>query len=367
MTPFIPFRGRRRRFEPTVTARTRAGAVLWLPRVGGAVALRRAPGGGRAFWRDILPALGESGQVTEPRLNLMLLVLAAKRIPHTLHSSTRRPALLVPAVCEHAARHEIVAFEAERSSRRLFGGAMESASGGLPMAVPVFFLLLIFWHGLRMRWFTFHLPSPPFPADPAAWPAAFGLDVYRVTVFQEWWRSLTALFLHADAEHLFSNVGFGLLFFWALTRRIGSGPGFAFAILAGVLGNACNALYKPAFVLSLGFSTALFGAVGIVSGVCVCDVVKKSFNRNDLRQVLPPIAAGLAFLALFGGGGEERADYAAHVFGFCAGFLLGGPAHMAEARLRGLALRRRYIISGLIGLGTILVTVATWVWALQPR
>jgi rhomboid protease GluP len=304
--------------------------------------------------------------VTERRLNLMLLVLAAKRIPHTLHSSSRRPALLVPIVCEHAARHEISAFEAERSSRRLFGGA-EPASGSLPIVVPVFFLLLIFWHGLRMRWFTFYLPSPPFPADPAAWPAAFGLDVYRVTVFQEWWRSLTALFLHADAEHLFSNVGFGLLFFWALTRRIGSGLGFAFAILAGVLGNACNALYKPAFVISLGFSTALFGAVGVVSGVCACDVIKKSFNRSDIRQILPPVAAGLAFLALFGGGGEERADYAAHVFGFCVGFILGGPAHMAETWSRGLAPRQRNIASGLIGLGTILITVATWGWALQPK
>ncbi len=349
-----------------MTARTRAGTVLWLPRVGGAVALRRALGGGRAFWRDILPALGGSGQVTEPRLNLMILVLAAKRIPHTLHSSTRRPTLLVPAVCEHAARHEIAAFEAERSSRRPPGGA-EPASGGLPVIVPVFFLLLIFWHGLRMRWFTFHLPSPPFPADPMAWPAAFGLDVYRVTIFHEWWRTLTALFLHADAEHLFSNVGFGLLFFWALTRRIGSGPAFAFAILAGVLGNACNALYKPAFVISLGFSTALFGAVGVVSGVCACDVVKKSFNRSELRNILPPIAAGLAFLALFGGGGEERTDYAAHVFGFCAGFLLGGPAHMVEARLRSFPLNRRNIASGVIGLGTLLITVAAWVWALQPK
>ena len=318
------------------------------------------------FWRDILPALGGSGQVAEHRLNLMLLVLAAKRIPHTLYSSTRRPALLVPAVCEHAARHEIAAFEAERSSRRLVGGG-EPASGGLPIGVPVFFLLLIFWHGLRMHWFTFRLPSPPFPVDPTVWPAAFGLDVYRVTIFHEWWRTLTALFLHADAEHLFSNVGFGLLFFWALTRRIGSGLGFAFAILAGVLGNACNALYKPAFVISLGFSTALFGAVGVVSGVCACDVLKKSFSRADLRQVLPPVAAGLAFLALFGGGGEERADYAAHVFGFCAGFLLGGPAHMAEAWLRGLAVRRRNIASGLIGVGTMLFTVATWVWALQSK
>ncbi len=354
-----PFRARRRRADPTVAARTRAGTILWLPRVGGAAPLRRAPTGSRRYWRDILPALCGNEPVSERRLNLMILVLSAKRIPHLCKQPTRRAsALLVPAVYELAARREITAFEAERLNR----WSIPVPSAGRPAVMLGFFLLLILWHGLRLHWFTFRLPDPPFPSDPAAWPGAFGLDVYRVTVFGEWWRALTALFLHADADHLFSNVGFGLVFFWALNRRIGPGPGFAFALAAGFLGNICNALVKPVSVVSLGFSTALFGAVGVLSGVCACDALKGAFSRADLRRFLLPAAAGLAFLAMLGGGGEARTDYAAHIFGFCAGFILGGPAAWLDGFARQQSPRHAKLLAGSVGVGAALVVVLAWIW-----
>ena len=355
----MPFRGRRKRPPVQVTARNRRGEPLWLPRVRGAVGLRRASGSNRRFWRDILPFFFGNSQPAGKRLDLILLVLEAKRIPHTLHSSSRRASLLVPALYELPARHEIAAFEAERSRR----SALQAPMGNPWPAIVGFFLLLAFWHGLRMRWFTFHLPSPLFPAAPADWPAAFGLDVYRTTVDGQWWRSVTALFLHADTEHLISNMGFGLIFFWALNRRIGSGPGFAFADLAGILGNICNALYKPAHVVSLGFSTALFGAVGVAAGIAAYDAVKKGFSQEDFRKLLVPLAAGLAFLGLFGGGGEERTDYAAHIFGFCCGFLLGAPAWLTDNHLRSLMPKRRVFLSASCGVGIGLLVAAAWTWA----
>ena len=234
--------------------------------------------------------------------------------------------------------------------------------------IIVFFLCLIAWHGLRMHWFTFRLPTSLFPVDPTEWPGAFGLDVYHATVLHEWWRAVTALFLHADAGHLFSNSGFGLLFFWALNRRVGSGLGFAAALAAGFLGNVGNALYKPASVISLGFSTALFGVMGLLGGIGVYDAaVRRATVLAESRRLLVPAAAALAFVALLGGGGEERIDYAAHIFGFCAGFLLGFPIRWADARLRACDSKCGTRIAGIIGATAAACVILAWMLAVQSR
>ena len=47
----------------------------------------------------------------------------------------------------------------------------------------------------------------------------------RVGLFRdrEWWRAFTALFLHYDTVHLFSNLAFGTLFLLLLSQVAGAG------------------------------------------------------------------------------------------------------------------------------------------------
>lgn len=49
----------------------------------------------------------------------------------------------------------------------------------------------------------------------------------------EWWRTITALTLHADAAHLIGNIGFGALFGLMVSQYIGRGAAWFSILMAG--------------------------------------------------------------------------------------------------------------------------------------
>ena len=311
-------------------------------------------------------------RVTEARINGWLLVLAAKKIPHRLFPQGITSRLYVPPVYEGVALHEIRAFERERPQPVFAPPSRDHA--GLILAL---FLLLAFWHGLRFHWFSFSLPTPPFPALSGDWPARFGLDVVRVRGMGEWWRCVTALTLHADAEHLLGNAVFGMFFFFPLCRRAGIGVGFFLAICAGVLGNGVNALFKEAGVVSIGFSTALFGALGSLCALAALDAVRFQLRERGhegaprphpvtrtARRFLFYTGAGLALLGFLGGGAEARTDYAAHIWGFCAGVGLAVLFHPLDLALRNLSGRVENSVQAFLALAGAGILALGWMFAL---
>ena len=332
------------------------------------------------YWRSLTPLLSPGAPVPERRLNGWLLVLEAKKIPHLLLPGGARPFLYVPPLFEGVALHEIRAFEAERPVPIFMPPVRNNVAG-----VLLFLALFVVWHGLRWHWFTFQLPSPPFPAAPGDWSGLFGLDVYRARFLHEWWRAITALTLHADETHLFGNMIFGLFFFIPLCRRAGLGLGIALALTAGILGNAGNALTREAHVISLGFSTALFGAVGSLCALVSADVVghylrfahlnapgqpdASSGGQGEMlfalvRRLAPPLAAGLALLGLLGGGGEVRTDYAAHIWGFFCGVGCAVAALPVERALFRLKPARQAVVQALLFAASLEVLVGAWCYAL---
>ena len=52
----------------------------------------------------------------------------------------------------------------------------------------------------------------------------------------EWWRTATALTLHADLSHLVANVTAAALLGAAVCRTIGPGLGMALIVASGILG-----------------------------------------------------------------------------------------------------------------------------------
>jgi membrane associated rhomboid family serine protease len=178
----------------------------------------------------------------------------------------------------------------------------------------LFFALLLLWHGLCAG-----LPSLPWLASmtPAEWMRLGALDVYRTRVLHEWYRTATALCLHADGLHLAGNVVAGFLLLSLLCRRTGFGAGLFLTVLGGVLGNVCNALYRPPHFSSVGFSTALFACLGLLAGIQSLEE-----GRRAWRKALLPLGAGAGLFAMLGTAGE-RVDYAAHLFGMAAGLGLG--------------------------------------------
>ncbi len=151
---------------------------------------------------------------------------------------------------------------------------------------------------------------------------AGALDTQAVFDRGEWWRLGTALFLHADLGHLISNVLSGIFAIAAVLSTIGRRQGWLLLAIASATGNlAIAALNYPGPYLSLGASTAIFAALGLLTGRAMRTIGQDAPGRG-WRAVLAPLAAGVVLLGLFGAGGIHI-DVGAHATGFAAGLAWG--------------------------------------------
>ena len=162
------------------------------------------------------------------------------------------------------------------------------------------------------------------------WTAIGVLDAQAVFERGEWWRVVTALFLHADVGHLVSNLVSGIFVFSAVLTTLNLRRGWSLLILSSVLGNlTAAAMTYPSAYRSLGASTAIFAAVGLLTGRALRSVLRGD-RPYRWRALFVPLAAGLSVLALYGAGGQQ-VDVLAHLTGFAAGLALGFVAGLDEA------------------------------------
>ena len=160
------------------------------------------------------------------------------------------------------------------------------------------------------------------------------LDAQELFARGEWWRPLTALFLHADLAHLWSNLLPGVLVFAVVCATFGRLRGWLLLVVASVVANTTvAALSYPGSYRSLGASTAVFAGLGLLTGSAVRHAWR-SVPSGRWRAVFVPLGAGLTLLALHGAGGL-RTDVVAHVAGFVAGLLAGALAAGWLAGSRG--------------------------------
>jgi membrane associated rhomboid family serine protease len=135
----------------------------------------------------------------------------------------------------------------------------------------------------------------------------------------EWWRVVTALCLHGNGMHLLNNLAFGAVFLLLLTQVLGPGMTALSVLATGMAGNALNALVRMPDHTSIGASTAVFGAVGLLAAL------KQDWRSGRAFTSLrdwAPLAGGVMLLA-FLGFSEGQTDILAHVFGFVSGVCLG--------------------------------------------
>lgn len=164
----------------------------------------------------------------------------------------------------------------------------------------------------------------------AQWGQAFGLDWLGHGNAQasairagELWRAVTALTLHSDLPHLLSNLIFGALFTYLLFHSYGGGLGALALLLAGMLGNLANAWVHAGEHHSVGASTAVFGAVGLLGG---SEARARHLLSEARARRLAPVGAALLLLLYLGVGEAQstrNVDVLAHVFGLFAGLALG--------------------------------------------
>jgi rhomboid protease GluP len=138
----------------------------------------------------------------------------------------------------------------------------------------------------------------------------------------EVWRTVTALTLHADLAHVLSNTLACLVFVTAVAWWLGPGVATWLVLLAGAGANALTALAHGPASVSVGASTAIFGALGILAArQCVAG----RRGRAPAHKGWVAIAASLALLGMLGT--APGSDVLAHVSGLLVGGLLGiGPS-----------------------------------------
>ena len=173
----------------------------------------------------------------------------------------------------------------------------------------------------------------------------------------EWWRTVTALSLHADWSHLLNNLLFGSLFALLACEILGAGIGLTAICLSGVLGNLLNALVRPPEFSAIGASTAVFGALGLLVAFQWSQRHRLAYNR--VRR-WGPVLGGSVLLAMFGMTANERIDVVGHATGFLSGGLIG----LALGRWRPHRRFSSFVQSSLL-LVPPLALAAAWLMALS--
>ena len=243
--------------------------------------------------------------LTKDEAALCSLVLDASYIPHRLRRRDGGFALLVDEHNHDRAVHAIEAYYRENRKEIAFSAAGPEAAH----------------HGYAGVWIAAFLGAVHFYVYGTArmrdfWDA-FGASAARIND-GEIYRTVTALMLHADFTHLAGNMLGMAVFGTAVAQVAGWGVASLLILFAGMSGNMANALVVPDNHLSIGASTAVFGAIGILSAYQFVSKRRKGGHRFRLWL---PVLGGVALLAFLGTG--PRVDLGAHLFGFLAGLLAG--------------------------------------------
>jgi len=269
------------------------------------------------------------------------LVLESRGIEHDTAEDESSWVLSVPAEMRHRAYEELGRYSVERGVRRSVQEVVPPRSGG---AIGVFLYVLIL---LLTAYFA---GNATFGAD---WLSLGSLDAGAPG---EWWRAITALTLHLDQEHLLGNVLFGAVAGIAASRLLGPGIAWASILGAAALANYTEILVAPITHRAVGASTAVFAALGLLSGMAWR---QRLTLRARLWYRWAPLIAGICLLTLLGAG-SAHVDVLGHALGFLFGLGVGwiyvrtGVPNNKDPRLQLLA-----------GLGAVLLVSAAWFCALK--
>jgi membrane associated rhomboid family serine protease len=234
------------------------------------------------------------------------LVLAAAEIPHQVVDDLSGCALIVPAEFSAKATDELRLYDEEnppQQPKKVIPFPYQNAVPGVIAYIAV--IVMFAW----LSW------NSAFSED---WFAAGRVDGVLVRA-GEWWRSITALTMHAGLRHLAGNIVFGAFFGFLAGRLVGSGVAWLTVVVTAASANLLNTLLLESAHRSIGASTAVFAALGITAGF-VWRAKLMSQERWSYR--VAPIVGGLALL-MYTGTGDENTDIGAHLMGFVCGFLGG--------------------------------------------
>lgn len=191
-----------------------------------------------------------------------------------------------------------------------------------------------------------------------------GAKVNDLIAQGQYWRLLTATFLHANLIHIFFN-GYALYALGPEAERIyGTRRFLGLYFLAGLAGSLASYLMSPA--ISVGASGAIFGLIG---GLGVFYYLNRAalgaFGKAQVQNMV-----AIAMVNLFiGFASQGTIDNWGHMGGLAGGALAGlalAPRLRVNANLYPPALRREYPELGWAGAAVLLLVIAAMALLLPP-
>jgi membrane associated rhomboid family serine protease len=166
----------------------------------------------------------------------------------------------------------------------------------------------------------------------------------------EWWRALTAVFLHGGLTHILFNMWALYVFGPALEHRFGSAPFAALYLAAGIGGSALYQLMGRN-VFAVGASGAIFGLMGALLAVTYASRFTPA-GRAMFSQILLLLAINLAIPFVV-----PNVAWEAHVGGLVAGALVAAAWQRIPAG-SGSGARRVAVALAVAVVGMAIVLVA---------
>ncbi|MFJ5922746.1 rhomboid family intramembrane serine protease [Kitasatospora sp. NPDC092948] len=254
------------------------------------------------------------------------------------------PECMVPASvgfqcpdCVHGA-----AAERQVRPRTAFGGVLSLGDGALVTKVLIGLNLLVFLltEYVSRQW--------QVRLGLVSWAPLPGLRFGMAEGPQEWYRLVTAMFVHGGLLHIATNM-FSL---WVigpqLERALGRVRFLGLYLVSGIAGNALAFVLSPPSeqLFSVGASGAIFGLLGATA-------VLFRVNRIPMQPVIALLVVNLVITFSLKG-----IDWRAHIGGLVAGVVIGAGMMYAPRAHRNLVQGLTTVAVLAVGLGLVLLGMA---------
>lgn len=175
---------------------------------------------------------------------------------------------------------------------------------------------------------------------------AWGMWPLAVAGGNQFYRLLTAIFLHGSVLHIIFNMYVLASFGPPLEHALGRMRFLALYVIAGLGGSVASFMYSPLNTLSVGASGAIFGLL-------TATIVVGLKLRQDVRQIVALLAVNV-LLGFAISNVDWRAHFGGAVVGAATAFILAIRAETARDRQRRLVIQ----VLGCAGIVAVLIVLA---------